>query len=168
MVVGLLVFSLVELMGSAVVDFAVLVFRSIVEILSFLFHFHHHFQQCKKREKLSTTVANILQTLRPLLLLSLLSWIQYSSTSCKSTKESWHPTWHSNYQPFNILSWVNQGAHHCLHHTELSLWWLITSVNSPIAFFCFLSFSFSVNHLSPMSPADIVSLLIMFQCKHAN
>ncbi len=90
MVVGLLVFSLVELMDSAVVDFAVLEFRSIVEILSFLFHFHHHFQQCKKREQLSTTVANILPTLRPLLLLSLLSWIQYSSTSCKSTKESCH------------------------------------------------------------------------------
>ena len=87
MVVGLLVFSLVELMGSAVVDFAVLEFRSIVEILSFLFDFHHHFQQCKKREQLSTTVANILPTLRPLLLLS---WIQYSSTSCKSTKESCH------------------------------------------------------------------------------
>ena len=43
MVVGLLVFSLVAVMGSVVVDFAVLEFRSIVEIFSFLFHFHHHY-----------------------------------------------------------------------------------------------------------------------------
>ena len=43
MVVGLLVFSLVAFMGSVVVDFAVLEFRSIVEIFSFLFHFHHHY-----------------------------------------------------------------------------------------------------------------------------
>ena len=39
MVVGLLVFSLVAFMGSAVVDFAVLEFRSIVEILSLPFSF---------------------------------------------------------------------------------------------------------------------------------
>ena len=42
MVVGLLVFSLVEFMHSAVVDLAVLEFSSIVEILSLPFHFHNH------------------------------------------------------------------------------------------------------------------------------
>ncbi len=50
MVVGLLVFSLVELTGSAVVELAVLGFSSIVEILSLPFHFHHHYQLCKKGE----------------------------------------------------------------------------------------------------------------------
>ena len=90
MVVGLLVFSLVELRGSAVVDLAVLEFRSIVEILSLPFHFHHHYQQCKKGEQLSPTVTNILPTLLPLLLLSLLSLILNSSTSCKSSKECCH------------------------------------------------------------------------------
>ena len=49
-VVGLLVFSLVEFMGSAVVDLAVLEFSSIVENLSLPFHFHHHFQRFKKGE----------------------------------------------------------------------------------------------------------------------
>ena len=175
MVVGLLVFSLVELMGSAVVDFAVLEFRSIVEILSFLFHFHHHFQQCKKREQLSTTVANILPTLLPLLLLSLLSWILYSSTSCKSTKKSCHyVTQQVGYVeiPLGILTTSpSTFCHESIEEPTIfsiilsSLYYgFITSVNSPIAFFCFLSFSFSVNHLSPISPADIVSLLIMFQC----
>ena len=62
LVVGLLVFSLVELMGSAVVELAVLEFSSIVEILSLPFHSHHLFQQCKKGEQLSITVANILPT----------------------------------------------------------------------------------------------------------
>ncbi len=63
MVVGLLVFSLVELRGSAVVDLAVLESRSIVEILYLPFHFHHHYQQCKKGEELSTTATDILLTL---------------------------------------------------------------------------------------------------------
>ena len=90
LVVGLLVFSLVELMGSAVVDLAVLEFSSIVEILSLPFHSHHLFQQCKKGEQLSPTVTNILPTLLPLLLLSLLSLILNSSTSCKSSKECCH------------------------------------------------------------------------------
>ena len=63
MVVGLLVFSLVEFMGSAVVDLAVLESRSIVEFLSLPFYFHHHYQQCKKAEQLSPTVTNILPTL---------------------------------------------------------------------------------------------------------
>ena len=43
MVACLLVFSLVEFMGSAVVELAVLEFRSIVEFLSLPFYFHHHF-----------------------------------------------------------------------------------------------------------------------------
>ena len=90
LVVGLLVFSLVEFMGSAVVDLAVLEFSSIVEILSLPFHSHHLFQQCKKGEQLSPTVTNILPTLLPLLLLSLLSLILNSSTSCKSSKECCH------------------------------------------------------------------------------
>ncbi len=90
MVLGLLVFSLMELRGSAVVDLAVLEFRSIVEILSLSFHFHLHYQQFKKGEHLSTKVVNILLTHLPLLLLSLLSLVLYSSTSCKSTKESCH------------------------------------------------------------------------------
>ena len=90
MVVGLLVFSLVEFTGSAVVELAVLEFRSIVEILSLSFHFHLHYQQFKKGEHLSTKVVNILLTFLPLLLLSLLSLVLYSSTSCKSTKESCH------------------------------------------------------------------------------
>ncbi len=90
LVVGLLVFSLVELMGSAVVELAVLEFSSIVEILSLPFHSHHLFQQCKKGEQLSPTVTNILPTLLPLLLLSLLSLILNSSTSCKSSKECCH------------------------------------------------------------------------------
>jgi len=90
MVVGLLVFSLVELMGSAVVDLAVLEFSSIVEILFLPFHSHHLFQQCKKGEQLSPTVTKILPTLLPLLLLSLLSLILNYSTSCKSSKESCH------------------------------------------------------------------------------
>ena len=77
-VVGLLVFSLVEFTGSVVV---VLEFRSIVEILSLPFHFHHHYQQFKKGEHLSTKVANILLTHLPLLLLSLLSVVLNSSTS---------------------------------------------------------------------------------------
>ncbi len=63
MVVGVLAFSLVEFMGSAVVDLVVLEFSSIVEILSLPFHFHHHYQQCKKREQLSPTMTNILSTL---------------------------------------------------------------------------------------------------------
>ena len=54
MVVGLLVFSLVEFMGSAVVDLAVLEFSSIVENLSLPFHFHHHYQH-KKGEHLCQT-----------------------------------------------------------------------------------------------------------------
>ena len=90
MVVCLLVFSLVEFTGSAVVELAVLEFRSIVEILSLSFHFHLHYQQFKKGEHLSTKVVNILLTHLPLLLLSLLSLVLYSSTSCKSTKESCH------------------------------------------------------------------------------
>ena len=90
MVVGLLVFSLVELMGSAVVDLAVLEFSSIVEILFLPFHSHHLFQKCKKGENFSTTVTKILPTLLPLLLLSLLSLILNYSTSCKSSKESCH------------------------------------------------------------------------------
>ena len=90
LVVGLLVFSLVELMGSAVVELAVLEFSSIVEILSLPFHSHHLLQQCKKGEQLSPTVTNILPTLLPLLLLSLLSLILNSSTSCKSSKECCH------------------------------------------------------------------------------
>ena len=73
MVVGLLVFSLVELMGSAVVDLAVLEFSSIVEILSLPFHSHHLFQQCKKGEQLSPKVTKILLMILPLLLLSLRS-----------------------------------------------------------------------------------------------
>ncbi len=79
MVVGLLVFSLVELMGSAVVELTVLEFRSIVEILSLPFHSHHLFQQCKKGEQLYPTVTKILPTLLPLLLRSLLSLILNSS-----------------------------------------------------------------------------------------
>ena len=79
MVVGLLVFSLVKLTGSAVIDLAVMEFSSIVEIMSLPFHHHHLFQQCKKGEQLSPT-------LLPLLLLSLLSLILNSSTSCKSSK----------------------------------------------------------------------------------
>ena len=63
MVVGLLVFSLVEFTHSAVVDLAVLGFSSIVEILSLPFHFYHHYQQCKKGEQLFPTVTNILPTL---------------------------------------------------------------------------------------------------------
>ena len=63
LVVGLLVFSLVELMGSAVVELAVLEFSSIVEILSLPFHSYHLFQQCKKGEQLFPTVTNILPTL---------------------------------------------------------------------------------------------------------
>ncbi len=59
MVVGLLVFSLVELMGSAVVDLAVLEFSSMVEILFLPFHSHHLFQKCKKGENFSTTVTKI-------------------------------------------------------------------------------------------------------------
>ena len=90
LVVGLLVFSLVELMGSAVVELAVLEFSSIVEILSLPFQSHHLFQQCKKGEQLSPTVTNILPTLLPLLLLSLLSLILNSSTSCRSSKECCH------------------------------------------------------------------------------
>ena len=94
MVVGLLVFSLVEFMGSAVVELAVLEFRSIVEILSLSFHFHLHYQQFKKGEHLSTKVVNIILTHLPLLLLSLLSLVRYSSTSCTSTKESCHYVTH--------------------------------------------------------------------------
>ena len=91
MVVCLLVFSLVEFTGSAVVDLAVLEFRSIVEILSLPFHFHHNYQQFKKGEHLSTKVANILLTHLPLLLLSLLFLILHSSMSClKIMKESCH------------------------------------------------------------------------------
>ena len=90
LVVGLLVFSLVELTGSAVVELAVLEFSSIVEILSLPFHSHHLFQRCKKGEQLSPTVTNILPTLLPLLLLSLLSLILNYSASCKSSKESCH------------------------------------------------------------------------------
>jgi hypothetical protein len=85
MVVGLLVFSLVELTSFAVVDLAVLEFSSIVEILSHPFHSHHLYQQCKKGEQLSPTVTKILPALLPLLLLSLLSLILNSSTSCKSS-----------------------------------------------------------------------------------
>ncbi len=176
MVVGLLVFSLVVLTDSAVVDLGVLEFRSIVEILSLSFHFHHHFQQCKKREQLSTTVANILPTLRPLLLLSLLSWIQYSSTSCKSTKESCHYVTQQVglvKNPLGILT--TSPSTFCdesiskeptIFPIILSSLYdgFITSVNSPHVFFCFLSFSFSVNHLSPIYLADKVLLLIMFQC----
>ena len=77
-------------MGSAVVELAVVEFISIVEILSLSFHFHLHYQQFKKGEHLSTKVVNILLTHLPLLLLSLLSLVLYSSTSCKSTKESCH------------------------------------------------------------------------------
>ena len=90
MVVVLLVFSLVELMGSAVVDLAVLEFSSMVEILFLPFHSHHLFQKCKKGENFSTTVTKILPTLLTLLLLSLLSLILNYSTSCKSSKESCH------------------------------------------------------------------------------
>ena len=78
------------LMVSAVVDLAVLEFSSIVEILSLPFHSHHLFQQCKKGEQLSPTVTKILPTLLPLLLLSFLSLIRHSSTSCKSSEESCH------------------------------------------------------------------------------
>ena len=77
---------------------------------------------------------------------------------------SWNPTWHSNYQPFNILSWVNQGAHHFPHHTKLSLWWLHYLCQLSTCFFCYLSFSFSVNHLSPIYLADKVLFFIRFQC----
>jgi hypothetical protein len=90
MVVCLLVFSLVEFTGSAVVDLAVLEFRSIVEILCLSFHFHHHYQQFKKGEHLSTKAANILLTDLSSILLSLLSLVLYPSTTCKSTKESCH------------------------------------------------------------------------------
>ena len=79
--VCLLVFSLVEFTGSVVVESAVLEFSSIVDILSLPFHFHLHYQQFKKGEHLSTKVANILLTHLPLLLLSLLSVVLYSSTS---------------------------------------------------------------------------------------
>ena len=90
MVVCLLVFSLVEFMGSAVVELAVLELRSIVEILCPSFHFHHHYQQFKKGEHLSTKAANILLTHLPLILLSLLSLVLYPFSSCKSTKERCH------------------------------------------------------------------------------
>ena len=66
------------------------------------------------------------------------------------------PTWHWNYQPFNILSWVNQKARHFPHHTKLSLWWLHYLCQLSIVFFCFLSFSFNVNHLPPIYLADKV------------
>ena len=48
-VVGLLVFSLVALLGSAVAGLAVLGFSSIVEILSLPCHPHHLYEQCKKK-----------------------------------------------------------------------------------------------------------------------
>ena len=51
--VGLLVFSLVELLSSAVAGLAVLGFSSIVEIMPCPCHPHpyHLYQQCKKKEK---------------------------------------------------------------------------------------------------------------------
>ena len=49
MVVGLLVFSLVAFMGSAVVDFAVLEFRSIVEFLSLPFSFSSSLSAIQER-----------------------------------------------------------------------------------------------------------------------
>ena len=180
MVVCLLVFSLVEFTGSAVVDLAVLEFSSFVENLSLPFHFHHHYQQFKKGEHLSTKVVNILLIHLPLLLLSLLSSVLYPSTSCKSTKESCHyVTQQAGLVEIPLGILTTSPSTFCdesiskeptIFPIILSSLYdgFITSVNSPHVFFCFLSFSFSVNHLSPISPADIVSLLIMFQCKHAN
>ncbi len=157
------------------VELAVLEFRSIVEILCLSFHFHHHYQQFKKEEHLSTKAVNILLTHLPLILLSLLSLVLYSSTSCKSTKESCH----------NVTQQVGLVKIPLGILTTSPFTFCYESINEPTilpiilsslmmaslpicqlstCFFCFLSFSFSVNHLSPIYLADKVLFLIRFQC----
>ena len=177
--VDLLVFSLVAFMGSAVVDFAVLEFRSIVEIFLFSLSFSSSLSAMQEKGQLSTRVANILPTCLPLLLLSLLSWILYSSTSCKSIKKV------VTMSPSKLDMLKSHLAFYlpALHYSVMSqsrsppfspsYWALFFMASLPLSTLQLLSFVFWVFLLvwiiyHQISPADIVSLLIMFQCKHAN